>query len=81
MSKTFYVTLKKNPEKLIKQAKNLASKNGMVLEGDTHSGHFSGTGIEADYVVEGDKLSITVVKKPIIMPWIFIETTISAFFS
>ncbi|TAN53966.1 MAG: hypothetical protein EPN21_00055 [Methylococcaceae bacterium] len=81
MSKTFHVTLKKDPEKLIKQAKNLASKNGMVLEGDTRSGRFSGTGIEADYAVQGDKLSITVVKKPMIMPWLLIEKTITGFFS
>lgn len=81
MSKTIQVTLKHAPEKLIKQAKAMAAKHGMALEGDVSSGRFSGSGIEAQYTVDGDKLSITVLKKPMIMPWVFIEKTVVGFFS
>jgi hypothetical protein len=81
MSKTLQVTLKQSPEKLIQHAKTLAGKNGMQLEGDSRAGLCTGLGVEAQYRVEGNQLFITVLKKPMIMPWVLIEKTITGFFS
>lgn len=78
--RTIHITLKHPPEQLIEQAKAAANKNGVTMLGDANTGCFSGSGVEGQYAVDGESLSITILKKPIIMPWVFIETAITEFF-
>lgn len=81
MSKILHITLKQPAEQLIQQAKATAGKNGVALEGDAGGGRFAGSGIEGQYAVEGERLCITILKKPLIMPWAFIETAVAEFFA
>lgn len=81
MSKTIHIALKQAPEQLIQQAKAAADKNGVNMQGDADSGCFSGMGVEGEYSVEGQTLTVTISKKPLIMPWAFIEKSVRDFFS
>ncbi|WP_156302411.1 hypothetical protein [Methylogaea oryzae] len=81
MSKTIHISLKQPAEQLIQQAKAAAARNGVTMEGDAAGGRFAGSGIQGQYAVAGDTLSITISKKPLIMPWAFIEQGVTAFFA
>lgn len=81
MSKTIQITLKQPAEQLIAQAKAAAARNGVTMEGDAAGGRFAGSGIQGHYAVQGDKLIITIAKKPLIMPWAFIEKGVADFFA
>lgn len=81
MSKSFHVRLKTDPELVISKAKVAASKNGVLLDGSAEVGQFTGHGIVGQYRISDNNLSIEISKKPMIMPWSLIESTIRKFFA
>jgi hypothetical protein len=81
MSKSFEVTLKLTPAEVIARAREAAQQNGLILNGDEQTGHFAGRGVEGVYAITGDKLAITVLKKPVILPWALLESQVRTFFS
>ena len=81
MSKSFEVRLSRDPEQVIADARTAASQNGVRFEGDSQTGHFAGHGIEGSYLILDDTLSINISKKPFIMPWSMIESTVNKFFA
>jgi len=74
MSKSFEVKLTTDPDKVIAKARTVARDNGIQFEGDGH-------GIEGSYLILEDTLSIKIAKKPFIMPWAMIESTLRKFFA
>lgn len=80
MSKSFEVKLNRDPDEIIAQAREAAHKNGIQFTGDGQTGHFVGHGIEGSYLILEDTLSIQISKKPFIMPWSLIETTVRKYF-
>jgi hypothetical protein len=80
MAKTITVTLDDNPKKLIEQAKEAASQNGIIFEGDHESGNYSGFGLEGEYQIQDRELTLNIIKKPAFLPWNMIETKIKQFF-
>jgi hypothetical protein len=81
MSKTITVRLTdQTPESLVSKAKALAGQNGIKLTGDAQTGHFHGHGVEGRYHFIADSLKITILRKPIILPWSLVETTVARFF-
>lgn len=81
MSKTIKVKLiDRSPEYIVHKAKTMAGQNGLKFIGDTQTGHFHGRGIEGRYHFGVDSLSITIIRKPIILPWALVETTVAEFF-
>ncbi len=81
MSKSFEVKLKTDPDKVITKARTVARDNGIQFEGDGQTGRFAGHGIEGSYLILEDTLSIKISKKPFIMPWTMIESTLRKFFA
>jgi len=81
MSKAFEVKLTSNPDEVIAKAKVAARDKGIRFEGDGQTGHFSGHGIEGSYLILEDTLAIQISKKPFIMPWSMIETTLRDYFA
>jgi len=81
MSKSFEVKLKSDPSKVIAHARTVARDNGVLFDGDGQTGRFTGHGIEGSYLILEDTLCVKISKKPFIMPWTLIESTLRKFFA
>jgi hypothetical protein len=81
MSKRIEVKLNMPADQLVTRAQAGAEKNGVDFKGDASSGSFSGKGIEGSYQIDGEQLTIDITKKPMVMPWALIETTVKKFFA
>ncbi|TSA05626.1 MAG: hypothetical protein D4R76_00420 [Methylococcus sp.] len=81
MSKVFTIQLTAPPEAVIAAAKIAAQKNGVALEGDATQGQFDGHGIKGTYDILDQTLSVSIAKKPLVMPWGMIEKTLTNFFT
>lgn len=81
MTKILTVKLDRSAEELIAKARKAAHENGIRFSGDVETGRFVGHGIEGSYRISGDSLSIHIARKPFIMPWAFIETTLRSYFA
>lgn len=80
MTKSFEVALTTDPYRVIGKAKKAAEQHGATFTGDTHSGKFSGNGLEGEYQVEDKTVVITITQKPALIPWSSVETQIKSFF-
>ena len=81
MSKSFDVPLTGDPEALVAQAEKAARKAGAEFSGDTSAGRFAGSGVEGEYTVHGDTITVTINKKPLIAPWSLVEEKVRSFFA
>lgn len=81
MSKSFEIKLNRDPDEFIAKARNMAQSHGVLFEGDGQTGRFAGHGIEGSYLILEDTLSIQISKKPFIMPWNLIESTVRKYFA
>lgn len=80
-AKTYTVVLSKTPESVIAKARKTASSNGFDFLGDETEGRFTGKGLHGRYRIDGAEMSITIDKKPLILPWGLIESSIKSFFA
>ena len=80
MSKSFSMPLKDDPAALVERARKLAEDTGAEFGGDATSGHFAAKGVEGEYVVEGDSITVTVTRKPMVAPWSLVESKVKEFF-
>jgi len=80
MARTFAVRLSENINEALASARSAAKQNGVDFIGDHLSGHFKGKGIEGRYEITDNVLALTVLRKPLILPWSLIETTVTDFF-
>ncbi|MDD1650853.1 MAG: hypothetical protein LUO80_10760 [Methylococcaceae bacterium] len=81
MSKSIEVKLNSDPDEVVARARIAARDNGVSFEGDGQTGHFAGHGIEGSYLIFEDTLSLQISKKPFIMPWGLIESSLRKFFA
>jgi hypothetical protein len=81
MAKTFNIHTNKDPETLVKQARQVAQENDATFKGDTNSGSFSGKGVEGTYEVEGSTVKVTVTDKPKLATWSKVESKMEEFFT
>jgi hypothetical protein len=79
MSKIFEFELSTKPEDLLKQAQEMAEKNGASFTIKHNYGKFNWNGIKGSMRVNDGKLIITILDKPFIVPWGVVEQTISNF--
>ncbi len=80
MTKKFSVQLTHDAHEVVAKFKNVAAKNGVHLSGDHRLGQFSGKGIEGQYDIHGDVLTLTILKKPLLIGWPMIEAKLRDFF-
>lgn len=81
MAKTFNINTNKDPETLVKQARQVAQENDATFKGDTSSGSFSGKGVEGSYEVEGSTVKVTITDKPKLASWSKVESKMEEFFT
>lgn len=79
MAKTFTYTITEDPQQLISKVKQIASQKGINVAGDHQQGSLSGKGVDANYLLEDATLTITVQKKPMIVPWTMVEKMVANF--
>ena len=79
-TKTFRVQTQKDPDTLVKEARQVAKDNNATFEGDTSSGSFSGKGVEGNYQIEGQTVEVTITDKPTLAPWSKVESKVKEFF-
>ncbi len=80
MARTITATLDDDPRKLVLQAKEAASQNGIIFDGDHESGSYSGFGLKGEYHIQNQEITLNIIKKPAFLPWNIIETKIKQFF-
>ena len=71
--KSIQVKIIDHPSELVTKAKELAEEYGLQFLGDTDRGVIKGFGIEADYMLQEDILTVTVFRKPVLLPWTKVE--------
>lgn len=71
--KSIKVKIFDHPDELISKAKEVAEKYGLQFLGDSERGLIKGFGIEADYRLQEDVLTVTVFRKPLLVPWTKVE--------
>ena len=81
MCKTFTVTIPPGDDDFLENTRRSVEAMGATLEGDDKAGTFSGRGVEGEYRIEGDQVTVTITKKPTLAPWPLIETIVKDFFS
>ncbi len=81
MSKSFQIKLLQPPEAVVAQARTAAHEHGVHLDGTAERGRFSGHGIEGHYLIRADILAVEISKKPFILPWSMVETTLRRLFA
>jgi hypothetical protein len=79
MSKIFEYELTTKPGDLLKQAQQMAEKNGASFTIKHNYGKFDWNGIKGSMRVHEGKLIITILDKPFIIPWGVVENTINNF--
>ncbi len=79
MAKTFSYAITEDPQQLITKVKQIASEKGIDVSGDHQQGSLSGQGVNADYLLQDSILTITVQKKPLIVPWSMVEKMVTNF--
>ncbi|HUL12992.1 MAG TPA: hypothetical protein VLU73_12600 [Methylococcaceae bacterium] len=81
MSKLFEIRLSTAPDEILAKARQTAQSSGVQLSGDHEAGRFFGNGMEGTYRIDGDTLAIRILKKPFILPWTLIESSIRNYFA
>jgi hypothetical protein len=81
MSRTFTVTIPPEDDNFLENTRSAVEAMGAVLEGDEKAGTFAGKGVEGEYSVEGDQVTVTITKKPALAPWPIIENIVKDFFA
>lgn len=79
MSKIFEYELTTKPGDLLKQAQQMAEKNGASFTIKHNYGKFNWNGIKGSMRVNESKIIITILDKPFIVPWGVVENTINSF--
>jgi len=87
MARNFEFTLGWNPSEKLARIKAAAAKNMVYFQGDLKRGTFSGgislfgfdMTINGSYRVEGEKIVVTVSKKPSTMSWDQVESKLKGF--
>lgn len=80
MIREIKIPVKQDPLKLYQSIKREFLSNGMKFDGNENCGKFSGSGVEGDYSIAGQLLTIRINKKPMLIPIGVIENKIKEYF-
>ena len=80
MSRSITGTLPESPEVLIGKLEKAAKKHDIHFEGDNSHGFAKGKGFLVKYQIAGDQCTLTVTKKPFIVPWGVVERALAKIF-
>jgi len=69
------------PEVILEKLETLAVKHNIEFSGSVEKGYARGKGFHVEYVVVGTRCTLTVTKKPLLVPWALVEAQLHKLFS
>ncbi len=81
MSRSVTGELKEDPKLIIEKLYHLAGKHDVEFEGDDEKGYAKGKGFHVNYVIVGTSCTLTVTKKPLLIPWTLVEHQLEKLFN
>ncbi|MAR93080.1 MAG: hypothetical protein CML06_19715 [Pseudomonadales bacterium] len=81
MSRSVTGRLPEDPVVILERLNELAAEHNVEFEGDHESGYARGKGFHMEYVVEGEFCTLTVTKKPMLIPWTLVERQMEKLFN
>ena len=67
---------------ILERAQTEAQKFGVIFAGNEYYGRFTNNrNVDGNYQVSGNRVVVTVVRKPMLAPWSVVEQQIREFFS
>lgn len=79
MGRTFTVQTTKSATELVARGQRIAKERGATFEGTESAGRFQGKGVTGSYAIAGQDVTITIEKKPKLVPWTVVESGIKRF--
>lgn len=80
MSHTFSFQVA-NVDQSLSKVKSEMLKAGYKFSGDSSKGSFAGGGVEGDYQIAGNTVTVNITKKPFVAPKSLIEKKIKEYFA
>ena len=80
MSRSITGRLPESADVLVQKLRDSAKKHDVHFEGDNTYGIGKGKGFIIKYHVEGDRCTVTVTKKPFLVPWSVVEGMLAKMF-
>lgn len=80
MSRSVTGTLPESVDVLLEKLEKAAQKHDIHFEGNETHGQAKGKGFVVKYQVDGDQCTLTVTKKPFLVPWGVIEGVLEKVF-
>lgn len=68
------------PEIIVEKLQELAVKHDVEFAGSVERGYAKGKGFHVEYVVIGTRCTLTVTKKPLLIPWGLVEAQLHKLF-
>lgn len=70
-----------NVEQSLAKVKSEMLKAGHKFNGDSAKGSFAGGGVEGDYTIDGNTVTVNITKKPFVAPKSLVERKIREYFA
>ena len=71
----------RSPVQMLEKAQTEAQRFGFIFVGDQYCGRFTNNhNLDGTYRVNGGRIVVTVVKKPMLAPWSVVEQQVREFF-
>ena len=81
MSRSVTGKLPESAEVIVEKLQKLAVKHDIEFSGDVQRGRARGKGFHVEYQVDGANCTLTVTKKPLLVPWSLVESQLRKLFS
>ncbi|HAG96906.1 MAG: hypothetical protein CMK83_16770 [Pseudomonadales bacterium] len=81
MTRSVTGRLKEDPKVIVERLYRLADKHDVHFTGDSEKGFAKGKGFHVEYLVEGESCTLTVTKKPLLIPWALVESQLEKLFN
>lgn len=81
MSRSVTGPMPESADVVIAKLRKLAVKHNVEFVGDTLQGYVNGKGFHLKYVINGMQCTLTVTKKPLLVPWSLVESQLHKLFA
>lgn len=81
MARSVSGELPEAPEIIVEKLRELSARHDVEFSGDTTKGYAHGKGFHIEYLVKGTWCTLTVTKKPMLVPWALVESQLQKLFS
>ena len=81
MSRSVTGELPISPSIILEKLHELSIKHNVEFSGNEATGYARGKGFHVEYLVEGTRCTLTVTKKPLLVPWALVEAQLHKLFN